>query len=85
MQCQNHLKQWTIALANHEGSTRRFPPSRTWEGTTGSPGSSWSAQARLRPFIEEVGIGFMFAPSFHPATKFAVGPRREIGIRNVFL
>jgi prepilin-type N-terminal cleavage/methylation domain-containing protein/prepilin-type processing-associated H-X9-DG protein len=57
VQCQNHLKQWTIALANHEGSTRRFPPSRTWEGTTGSPGSSWSAQARLLPFIEEVAIG----------------------------
>jgi anthranilate phosphoribosyltransferase len=34
--------------------------------------------------IEEVGIGFMFAPSFHPATKFASGPRKEIGIRNVF-
>ncbi len=34
--------------------------------------------------IEEVGIGFMFAPVFHPAMKHAVGPRREIGIRTVF-
>ncbi|MBS7614504.1 anthranilate phosphoribosyltransferase [Candidatus Bathyarchaeota archaeon] len=34
--------------------------------------------------IEEVGVGFMFAPKFHPAMKFAVGPRREIGIRTVF-
>jgi len=34
--------------------------------------------------IEEVGIGFMFAPSFHPAMKYAIGPRREIGIRTVF-
>ncbi len=34
--------------------------------------------------IEEVGIGFMLAPVFHPAMKFAVTPRREIGIRTVF-
>jgi anthranilate phosphoribosyltransferase len=34
--------------------------------------------------IEEVGIGFMFAPAFHPAMKHAAGPRREIGIRTVF-
>lgn len=34
--------------------------------------------------IEEVGIGFMFAPNFHPAMKYAVNPRREIGVRTVF-
>lgn len=34
--------------------------------------------------IEEVGIGFLFAPSFHPAMKFAVKPRRELGMRTVF-
>jgi len=34
--------------------------------------------------IEHVGIGFMFAPAFHPAMKYAVGPRREIGVRTVF-
>jgi len=34
--------------------------------------------------IENVGIGFMFAPTFHPAMKNAVIPRREIGIRTVF-
>lgn len=34
--------------------------------------------------IEQVGIGFMFAPAFHPAMKNAVVPRREIGIRSVF-
>jgi anthranilate phosphoribosyltransferase len=34
--------------------------------------------------IEQVGIGFMFAPAFHPAMKFAVGPRKEIGVRTVF-
>jgi len=34
--------------------------------------------------LETVGIGFMFAPSFHPAMKYASAPRREIGIRTVF-
>ncbi len=34
--------------------------------------------------IEQVGIGFMYAPSFHPAMGYAVNPRREIGIRTVF-
>jgi anthranilate phosphoribosyltransferase len=34
--------------------------------------------------IENVGVGFMFAPAFHPAMKYAVGPRREMGIRTVF-
>ncbi|GAH83399.1 unnamed protein product, partial [marine sediment metagenome] len=30
--------------------------------------------------LEIVGIGFMFAPTFHPAMKYAAVPRREIGI-----
>ena len=34
--------------------------------------------------IEEVGIGFMFAPAFHPAMKYAVNPRKDIGIRTIF-
>lgn len=34
--------------------------------------------------LKEVGIGFMFAQAFHPAMRFAGGPRREIGIRTVF-
>lgn len=39
---------------------------------------------RVRRAIEEVGIGFLFAPRFHPAMRHAAGPRREIGIRTVF-
>ena len=34
--------------------------------------------------LETIGIGFMFAPNFHPAMKYAAVPRREIGIRTVF-
>ncbi len=34
--------------------------------------------------IEQVGIGFIFAPRFHPAMKYAIGPRRELGQRTIF-
>jgi anthranilate phosphoribosyltransferase len=34
--------------------------------------------------IDEVGIGFLFAPKFHPAMKYAIGPRKEIGQRTIF-
>jgi anthranilate phosphoribosyltransferase len=34
--------------------------------------------------IEHVGVGFMFAPAFHPAMKYASAPRREIGFRTIF-
>ncbi|MCL4409040.1 MAG: anthranilate phosphoribosyltransferase [Candidatus Bathyarchaeota archaeon] len=38
----------------------------------------------IEGIIEQVGVGFMFAPAFHPAMKYAAEPRREIGIRTVF-
>lgn len=34
--------------------------------------------------IRENGIGFLFAPVFHPAMKHAAGPRKEIGLRTIF-
>lgn len=34
--------------------------------------------------IDEVGVGFMFAPKHHGAMKHAIGPRRELGIRTIF-
>ncbi len=34
--------------------------------------------------IKEIGIGFLYAPLFHGAMKYAAGPRREIGIRSIF-
>ncbi len=34
--------------------------------------------------IETVGIGFLFAPVFHPAMRHAAGPRRELGFPTVF-
>ena len=34
--------------------------------------------------LDEIGIGFLFAPRLHPAMKYALTPRREIGIRTIF-
>jgi anthranilate phosphoribosyltransferase len=34
--------------------------------------------------LNEVGIGFLYAPALHGAMKYAIGPRREIGIRSIF-
>ncbi|MGH7564835.1 MAG: anthranilate phosphoribosyltransferase [Gemmatimonadota bacterium] len=34
--------------------------------------------------LDRVGIAFLYAPNFHPATRHAIGPRREIRIRTVF-
>jgi anthranilate phosphoribosyltransferase len=39
---------------------------------------------RVKRVIESVGVGFLFAPNFHPAMKHAIGPRRELGVRTVF-
>lgn len=38
----------------------------------------------VEKIIEKVGIGFMFAPTFHPAMRYAGTPRRDIGVRTVF-
>jgi len=34
--------------------------------------------------VDEVGIGFLFAPKLHPAMKHAIGPRRQMGVRTIF-
>ena len=39
---------------------------------------------RVEKCIKEIGIGFMYAPLFHGAMKYAIIPRKEIGIRTIF-
>jgi anthranilate phosphoribosyltransferase len=41
-------------------------------------------QEQVAQCIDEVGIGFLFAPKLHPAMKYALGPRQEIGLRTIF-
>ncbi|MDD4096879.1 MAG: anthranilate phosphoribosyltransferase [Oscillospiraceae bacterium] len=40
--------------------------------------------AAVEKCIEEVGFGFMFAPNFHPAMRFAGPVRRQLAVRNIF-
>ena len=34
--------------------------------------------------VEQIGVGFMFAPAHHGAMKHAIGPRKELGMRTIF-
>ena len=42
------------------------------------------APDKVEKCLFETGFGFLFAPLFHPAMKYAIGPRREMGIRTIF-
>ena len=39
---------------------------------------------QLARCVEEIGVGFMFAPAHHSAMKHAIGPRKELAMRTVF-
>ena len=39
---------------------------------------------QVRRCVEDVGVGFMFAPAHHSAMKHAAGPRQELGVRTLF-
>jgi len=39
---------------------------------------------KVEKCLFETGFGFLFAPLFHPAMKYAIGPRRELGVRTIF-
>lgn len=41
-------------------------------------------EKKVEQCINNIGIGFLFAPRFHNAMKYAIGPRREIKIRTIF-
>lgn len=40
--------------------------------------------AGVRACVEKAGMGFMFAPAYHPSMRHVAAPRRELGIRTVF-
>ncbi len=40
--------------------------------------------AAVERSIEEIGFGFMFAPTFHPAMRFAGPVRKQLAVRNIF-
>ena len=42
------------------------------------------SSADVASCVDELGIGFMFAPAHHSAMKYAIGPRKELGLRTIF-
>lgn len=40
--------------------------------------------AGVEKCIDELGVGFLYAPALHGAMKHAIGPRKEVGIRTIF-
>jgi anthranilate phosphoribosyltransferase len=42
------------------------------------------APQKVEECLADTGFGFMFAPLFHPAMKYAIGPRKEMAIRTIF-
>lgn len=43
-----------------------------------------ASPSQVRRCLDEVGVGFLFAPALHPAMKHAMGPRRALGVRTLF-
>jgi len=39
---------------------------------------------QVKDCVEDIGVGFMFAPKHHSAMKHAIGPRKEMGVRTLF-
>src|SRR5437773_1629807 len=50
IRCANNLKQWGLALHNHESALGHFPAAGEF------PASNWSAPARLLPFVEQENL-----------------------------
>ena len=58
MQCQNHLKQFGLALHNHHDILKRFPPASQWDGNPDNVlnVNSINAFALLMPYYEQAGL-----------------------------
>jgi len=52
--CCNNLRQIGIAMQNSVAANQVFPPSRFWDLSANDDGESWSAQARILPYMEEM-------------------------------
>lgn len=73
------------------GGTVAKHGNRSVSGSSGSADVLEAAGVRLdlsaaavARCVEQVGVGFMFAPVFHSAMRHAIGPRREMGVRTMF-
>ena len=68
-------------------STATGPPRPRWARPTCSRRWGWSSTsgpAGVARCVDEAGMGFCFAPRFHPAMRFAGPVRKELGVPTVF-
>jgi anthranilate phosphoribosyltransferase len=72
-----------VAVAKHgnRGASSRSGSADVLEVLGVRLDASASAVGRC---IDEVGVGFLFAPALHPAMQHAMGPRRALGVRTIF-
>jgi len=72
-----------LTVAKH-GKPFDFFPFR-FGGSFGSPRAAVESDApTVERCLKEVGLAFLFAPSFHPAMRYAMPVRRELGVRTIF-
>lgn len=71
----------TVAKHGNRSVSSKCGSSELLEATGGNidPGHVRTAET-----INRVGFGFIFAPKYHPSMKYAINPRRELGVRTVF-
>ena len=81
MSCQNNLHQVALAVHNYESAFKRTPPAWTQPAVSGD---GWSAQARILPYLEQVGLGESvdFSDGYGNAMLFVDGqPQRVASFR----
>jgi prepilin-type N-terminal cleavage/methylation domain-containing protein/prepilin-type processing-associated H-X9-DG protein len=55
-QCLNNLRQISLAMQHYVAANTVLPPSRRWDQKANDEGESWSAQAKIMPFMEEATL-----------------------------
>ncbi|MCP4649902.1 MAG: anthranilate phosphoribosyltransferase [PVC group bacterium] len=86
-----NISTMTAIVASGAGVTVAKHGNRSVSSKSGSAdlleklGVNLSADvAIVEKCVNEIGIGFLFAPTLHKAMKYAVGPRKEVGVRTIF-
>ena len=70
-----------VAKHGNRGASSKSGSADVLEAAGVTLGLSAEAVARC---IDEIGVGFMFAPAHHSAMKHAIGPRKELAVRTIF-